>query len=100
MAACSASASVVTKRMPVSMPEGSSLEAATMATETSDPGGATSIQRNPSASSASIRFSKPSWSTKKATLRSWSVAGMATVRMVVMVVVGMAATSARCVRCP
>ena len=70
MAACSASASVVTKRMPVSIPDGSESDAATIATETSRAGGATSIQRNPGASSASMRGSKPSGSTKKATARS------------------------------
>ena len=46
------------------------VDAATMATDTSEPGGATSIHRKPSASSASMRFSNPSWSMKKATLRS------------------------------
>ena len=47
-----------------------SLDAATIATETSEPGGATSTHRKPSASSASMRGSKPSCSMKKATLRS------------------------------
>ena len=56
--------------MPVSMPVGRVINEATMATDTSEPGGQSSIYRNPGASSASMPSSNPRLSMKNASVQS------------------------------
>lgn len=78
--AWSASASGVTKRMPVSTPAGRSSLDRTRAIVVAAVGGATTIQRAPSPIGTSMRVSKPRVPTKKSTARSWSTTGTPTVR--------------------
>src|SRR5580700_6130421 len=90
MAACSVSASGTMNRMPVSVPASGP---AISATEVDAPGAATVTQRKLSPIRTSSRFSKPSVPTKNSTALSWSLTGIPTVPMSVMVVWDMTISS-------
>src|SRR6185437_3888115 len=83
MEACSVSASGTRNRMPVSAPVSG---LAISATEVDAPGAATVTQRKLSPIRASSRFSKPSGPVKNSTALSWSLTGIPTVPMSVIVV--------------
>src|SRR4029077_9741892 len=92
MAACSVSASGTRNRMPVSAPVSG---LAISATEVDAPGAATVTQRKLSPIRASSRFSKPSVPVKNSTALSWSLTGIPTTPMSVMVVWDMMISSYR-----
>src|SRR2546425_685327 len=91
-AACSVSASGTRNRMPVSAPVSG---LAISATEVDALGAATVTQRKLSPIRTSSRFSKPSVPTKNSTALSWSLTGIPTVPMSVMVVWDMTISSYR-----
>ena len=87
MAEYSVSASGTRKRMPVSAPV---CGLAISATVVDAPGAATVTQRRLCPIRASSRFSNPSVPTKNSTALSWSLTGIPTVPISVMVVCGIA----------
>jgi hypothetical protein len=90
MVVCSVSASGTRNRMPVSAPVSG---LAISATEVDALGAATVTQRKLSPIRTSSRFSKPSVPTKNSTALSWSLTGIPTVPMSVMVVWDMTISS-------